>query len=422
MAPVSREAPYRAAIVGLTGIAASAAEAAPDPVLGDRAAHSHAAAYAALAPRAAVLAVCDLVPALVDGFATTWGGVFPDARGYANYRELLADERIDLLSVVTSDHRHAQIVVDAVEAGVKGIFCEKPIATTLADADRMIEACARAGVPMLINHTRRWYPEYLEARRLVRAGAIGKLARIVATLGGPRAMLFRNGTHLIDTVCLFAESEPAWVAGFLDDEHAAHPPRYAGDGGRDPATDPGGSSVVGFESGARAFLNASKGTASNFELDLFGEEGRLRIGTHVAELWRFGDDGPAVRTLARAPTSRAYMHAALWELIDLVENGGEPSSGGPDGRRVLSILLGLLQSSAAGGAPVRFPVRCTCAAWPRSSASTAWRCGTPMRRCARRSAGPRRRPTGCTPSWTSCWLGRTCRWCWSRCRTTLRRA
>jgi UDP-N-acetylglucosamine 3-dehydrogenase len=357
MAPMGEGGAYRAAIVGLTGIAASAPEAAPDPVVGERAAHSHAAAYAALAPRATVAAVCDLVPSLVDGFGATWAGVFPDARGYADYRELLANERIDLLSVVTSDHRHAQIVLDALEAGVRGIFCEKPIATTLADADRMIAACARAGVPLLINHTRRWYPEYLEARRLVRAGAIGRLTRIVATLGGPRAMLFRNGTHLVDMICFFAESEPVWVAGVLDDEHAEYPPRYAGEGGRDPAIDPGGSGMIRFESGLRAFVNASKGTIGNFELDLIGEAGRLRISSHVGELWRSaGGEGSTLQPLPRLQTSRAYMHAALSELIDLVERGGEPSSSGADARRVLSILLGLLQSSAAGGARVPFPI------------------------------------------------------------------
>jgi UDP-N-acetylglucosamine 3-dehydrogenase len=348
---------YRAGIVGLTGIAASPGEAGPDRVVGERAPHSHAAAYAALAPRVGVEAVCDLVPGLVEGFKGEWGKVFPGVRGYADYREMLANERIDLLSVVTSDHRHAQIVVDAVEAGVKGIFCEKPIATTLADADRIIGACRGAGVPLLINHTRRWYPEYLEARRLVRAGAIGRLTRIVATLGGPRAMLFRNGTHLLDMVCFFAEAEPVSVAGVLDDEHRGYGPRYAGDGGRDPATDPGGSAVIRFGNGVRAFVNASKGTFGNFELELVGEEGRLRIGTHVAELWRLVDEAPVVRPLPRVYTARAYMQAALWELMELVERGGEPSSSGEDGRRVLSILLGLLQSNAAGGAPVDFPVR-----------------------------------------------------------------
>lgn len=348
--------PYRAAIIGLTGIAASPAGAAPDPVLGTGVPHSHAAAYASVS-ETRVVAVCDLVPALLDRFQEQWGAVFPEATGYTDYRRLLAEQQIDLLSVVTSDHRHAQIVVDGVEAGVKGIFCEKPIATTLADADRMIAACRSRKAPLLIDHTRRWYPEFVEARRLVRSGEIGTLRRIVATLGGPRAMLFRNGTHLIDTVCFFAESDPAWLVGELDDEHSGHPPRYAGDGGRGPATDPGASAYIHFASGVRAFVNASKGTPKNFEIDLIGAEGRIRVGADVGEVIQSLPNGrPAVSRLAVPPTTWSDTGAAIRELIGLIERGGTPSSSGEDGRRTLSILLGILQSNAAGSARVAFPV------------------------------------------------------------------
>src|SRR5581483_9383588 len=191
---------------------ASLPHAAPAPALGQVMPHSHVAAYAAV-PRTSVVAVCDLVPALLDRVREAWQPTFPELRTYTDYRELLARERVDLLSVVTPDHRHAQIVVDAAAADVKGIFCEKPIATTLADADRMIAACRQAGVALQIDHTRRWYPEFAEARRLLRAGAIGSLRRVVATLGGPRAMLFRNGTHLVDAICYFVDADPAWLMG-----------------------------------------------------------------------------------------------------------------------------------------------------------------------------------------------------------------
>lgn len=346
---------YRAAVVGLSGIGAAPHRPAPDPVLGDEMPHSHVAAYAT-APNTTVVAVCDLVPDLVERARSNWAATFSALHGYTDYREMLARERIDLLSVVTSDHRHAQIVVDAVEAGVKGIFCEKPIATTLVDADRMLSACARHRVPLLIDHTRRWYPELLEARRLVRSGSIGPLKRIVATLGGPRAMLFRNGTHLVDTVCFFAESDPAWVMGELDDEHESYGPRYAGDGGRDPTTDPGASGYVHFQNGVRAFINASKGTTPNFELDLIGEHGRIRLGAHVAEEWRLLDSGQVVaRRIAAPVTTRADMVAAVEELIGLIEHGGQGSSSGEDGRRTLAILLGILQS-AAGGERITFPI------------------------------------------------------------------
>ena len=347
---------YRAAIVGLAEISTEVPTAAPEPVLGTVVAHSHVAAYASV-PGVELVAVCDLVPALLDGFRERWGDIFPNATGYTDYRRMLAEQRIDLLSVVTPDNRHAEIVIDGVAAGVQGILCEKPIATTLADADRMIAACKTARVPLLINHTRRWYPAFGEARRLLRSGELGGLRRVVATLGGERAMLFRNGTHLIDAVCWFVEGDPAWLIAELDDGHRDHGPRYAGDGGRDPASDPGGSAYIHFENGMRAFVNASKGTLKTFEIELICEGGRLRVGADVAEWTKpFPDGGLGTSQLNVPQTTWSDTGAAIRELIGLVERGGTPSSSGEDGRRALSILLGILQSSAAGSARVDFPV------------------------------------------------------------------
>lgn len=348
---------YRAAVIGLTGIGAEPRVPAPAPTLGEVMPHSHVSAYAAI-PRTTVVGVCDLVPALLEKFKTDWGEQFPEAKTYTDYREMLKNERVDILSVATSDHRHTQLVVDAAEAGVKGIFCEKPIATTLADADRMIEACRHAGVPMLIDHTRRWSPLFLETRRLVRSGAIGPVWRVVATTGGPRAMLFRNGTHLIDCVNIFVESDPDWAIAVLDDEHAGHAPRYTGDGGRDPKLDPGGSAIVRYQSGARVLLNFSKNTVPGLELEVVGDKGKVYVGANHAELWQRLDDGQLMhRTIFPPQTTRGGMVGAIHELIGLIENGGTGSSTPEDGRRVLSIMLAILQSNARGGAKVSFPIQ-----------------------------------------------------------------
>ena len=68
------------------------------------------------------------------------------------------------------------------------------------EADRIVAAAKAAGTKIDVNYTRRWMPEWVEARRLVRQGAIGPLSQIVAVVGGPRAMLFRNHTHVIDLI------------------------------------------------------------------------------------------------------------------------------------------------------------------------------------------------------------------------------
>lgn len=164
---------YRASIVGLTGIAAGK-PGAGQPGMGTPMPHSHASAYAYV-PFTEVVAVCDLIPERVENFKQTWADVWPDVRGFTDYEAMLDEISPDILSVVTSDNRHADIVVKAAESGVKAILCEKPIATSLADADRMIAAMENHGVAASINHTRRWRPIYRQVKAEIEKGTIGEL-------------------------------------------------------------------------------------------------------------------------------------------------------------------------------------------------------------------------------------------------------
>ena len=94
----------------------------------------------------------------------------------------------------------------------------------------------------------------------MQAGAIGSLTRIVAYLGGKRAMLFRNTTHLIGSVCFYAGADPLWVIAALDRGFEDYGMIYKGEGGKDPALDPGATLIVEFANGVRALVMASKGT------------------------------------------------------------------------------------------------------------------------------------------------------------------
>ena len=351
---------YRAGIIGLTNIAAGPPQAAPHPVLGERMPYNHAAAYAR-APGVDLVAVCDIAPAMLDRFRDTWGRRWPDIQTYTDFRALLAQADLDILSVCTPDHLHADMVVAACEAGVKGIICEKPLATTLRDADRMIEAVEKHGVKMSVEHTRRWIYEYHQAREYVHQGVIGKLHRIAATMNGERAMLFRNGTHLIDLVCFFAESDPAWLVAVLDEGFDDYGPRYAGDGGHKPSTDPGAIGLIGFKNGVRAVYNGSQGTVGYSAIELIGDQGRIRLGMsdHRFEMAVRGPDGPydlIHRELPRHHTTTGAIQGAVEEMVQLVAQGGESVSPPRDARRTLEIMLGFLQSHAAGGCRVQTPV------------------------------------------------------------------
>jgi predicted dehydrogenase len=348
---------YRAGIIGLRGIGASRPKPAHYTCLGSERPHSHAAAYAAV-PQIQVVAVCDLVPDLLENFAQTWDGTWPHVERYTDYHEMLERERLDILSVATSDHTHAQIVVDACEAGVKAIYCEKPLATTLADADRMIAAIEHHRVVASVNHWTRWTPETLLARETLRQGTIGQLKRIVQTGCGPRAMLFRNGTYAMDYLSFFAEADPIEVFAELDPEFEHYGPRYAGDGGHDPATDPGTSAYIRFANGVRGFLNFSQGTVDYWETFLMGEQGWIRFGNDVPfEIAVRDSAGSLQRTIAlRPPVSQSGMIAAVAELVAVLDRGGETLSPPRDARKCVEMMLAALHSHYLGGVRVRLPL------------------------------------------------------------------
>ena len=354
--------PYRVGIVGATWIAVRKTPPPPPPFgkdIGDAISISHASTLSAL-PNLELVAVCDLVPELLDDFKTTWADDLPDANTYTDYREMLAGENLDILVVATSDNRHAEIVVDGAEAGVRGILCEKPLATSLEDADRMIRVCDRLGVPLHVNHNRRWNPLMHRIRDHVRAGLIGKLGSIVVSHGGPRAMLFRSGTHMIDAICFFAESEPAQVVGMLEDGFD-HWNQYRGDGGKLPENDPSASGMILFQNGVRALYDGSKETilASDF-MRLRGSEGEISFnldarGPAVVRKYDHTARVPVTHNLHPVQYQAQGLAATYTELVEVIENGGAGVSTAAEARKTLQIMLGFLKSHQEGNRLVNAP-------------------------------------------------------------------
>jgi len=355
------EKKIRACMVGMSGIALGrypgyslTAPAARYGPLNTEVPHSHVGAYSVL-PQTDLVAVCDLKTEQFDEFRNVWGDVYPNMRFYTDYHEMLAKEEPELLSVVVSDHYHSQMVTYAAEHGVKGICCEKPMATTVDDCDKMIEACDKNGVVLSIEHTGRWMPAYQTARKAIEEGAIGKVKRLVGHLSGPRAMLFRNGTHLIDGLVYFADSEPEWVFGELDDEFADYY-SYRGDGGRDPAGDPGGSGYVHFKNGVRAFINASKGQMAASFIEIIGEEGQLTLGGPSVQLKKGGYSSNSLQILPSSNHMRADIPACIHEITEVMKNGGEVSCPGREGKKTVEIIVGMLKSQESGNDRIDLPL------------------------------------------------------------------
>src|SRR5262250_1723847 len=98
---------------------------------------------------------------------------------YSQLGDLLKDSRVDGVFVASPNALHAEHVVQAAEAG-KHVLCEKPMATTIADAVRMVQACRRAGVTLGVAFNLRQHPAYIRARDLVAAGVLGRVVLVQA--------------------------------------------------------------------------------------------------------------------------------------------------------------------------------------------------------------------------------------------------
>ena len=330
-------------------------------VIGGGLGGSHAWAYAR-SPRYDLVAVCDLDPEVMPRFYERSGIPAGRIGEYTDYRLMLEREDLDVVSVATPDHLHADATCDASEAGVRGILCEKPLATTLADADRMIAAVEANGTCMSVDHTRSWIPRYQEMRQAARGGALGPLTRILAHMGGRRSMLFRNGTHLVDAVCYFAEAEPVWVIAAHERGFEEYGLVYDGKGGRDPQYDPGSTIIVEFANGARALINSAKLTPQFFEFDLQGPDGRIVVSDQHCQVWTT-DAAQGNLVPVSSENGAAYpdpfgaaLIPAVEELAEMVQGTAVSSSPPRRARDTLEIMLAALHSQARGNARIDLPL------------------------------------------------------------------
>lgn len=129
-------------------------------------------------PQAELAALCDVDEKFLARRAAEWGV----EKTYTDYRELLADPDIDIVEVNTPHHLHKPLVVDALAAG-KNVACQKPISTTVADAQAMVDAETASKGRLRILENFVFYPPYVRAKELIAAGEIGDPLTVRFKLG-----------------------------------------------------------------------------------------------------------------------------------------------------------------------------------------------------------------------------------------------
>jgi predicted dehydrogenase len=323
--------------------------------------HNWAAAFAAVAATG-IVAVYDAGEATRRQFVDCWAGDAGAAgaegiAAYDDFERLLTAVRPDILCLATRQTQHAAQVEAAVAAGVRGILCDKPLATSLAEVERIVSACREANVPLAFGLDRRWMGRYRWARAVVAGGAVGTVNTVIAF---GLQNLINHGCHWYDVaLSLAGDPEVAWVSGAVDDV-SGEPPES------NRRLDPSGRAQIGLANGATLYVTPDGKPGLAFEV--LGDRGRLLLlnDGREAYLWQAAAAAGPLRLVApeaaglpAQPETPAGWEAGPNAVADLVAAVRSRDAGGGAGaqtacdvaaaRRASEIGFAVHASGAAGG-------------------------------------------------------------------------
>jgi myo-inositol 2-dehydrogenase/D-chiro-inositol 1-dehydrogenase len=313
----------------------------------------HHATRMAKLKNAQIVAVSDVVEAAAQGFAKDFGGT-----AYTDYRQLLKQDEVDAVWVCTPTFQHAAPVIAAAKAG-KHVFCEKPMALKLAEAEKMAAACAKAKVGLTLGFVRRFDTQWGTLKKVIQSGAVGRPVIWRFAAGGrPANPWFRDvnkgGGPLMDGAIhnydfmlqIFGPVTSVQASSLQFDRTSV---------GADTA-----SVIVNFKSGDQHTLIWSWGVAAGapvaFLNDVIGPKGALQFGMHAAEAPKgFDPQKQGAFTLKTAQgKERVYTYRQqdmfveqLKHVVGCFERGEQPLVTAADGLKSLKVAAAILKAGTS---------------------------------------------------------------------------
>lgn len=305
-----------------------------------------------------IVALCDMDATRLAQAAREFG----IARTYRDARELFATERLDFVDIATAVSSHLALVGMAAAAKVPCI-CQKPFGATLADAQAMVDACARASVPLMVHENFRWQAPIQMAQRAIDEGAIGtpfwgrfsfRSAYDVYDAQpylaqGKRFIIEDLGIHILD-IARFVLGDATLLAASTQRVN----PRIVGE---DVAT-----MLLRHASGATSVVDcsyASPRAQENFPqtlVEIDGSEGSLRVDAGYRLTLHHRSRGTQVRSCE--PPLHAWAQRPWFNIQDSVLNiqahwleclrdGREPQTSGRDNLRTMALVEAAYASAAS---------------------------------------------------------------------------
>jgi len=283
--------------------------------------------------------------------------------GFPDHRSMLKEAELDAVVVGIPNALHAAVVLDAANAG-KHVICEKPLALTLSDAERMIATCRKHGVLLCYAEELCFVPKYQRAKELAEGGAIGSIYRVhqVEKHAGPYSPWFwkaetAGGGILMDMGCHSIEfarwflGKPRVVAVTAWMDTVLHKDKTE--------LEDDVIALLEFESGQTALLESSWALLGGMDsiTHVLGTEGVIHAdllkgqGLQVFSLQGYGDYAPGARGWTFPDVEWLHLNGYPQEdahFVECMRSGATPRENGEDGKAVLEIMLACYASAAEG--------------------------------------------------------------------------
>jgi predicted dehydrogenase len=299
---------------------------------------SHVGAYHACRDEISLVAAAEPLEANRAAFRVRC----PDVPVMANVEKLFSEVQPEIVSICTPPESHAAMVKAALACpSVRAIWCEKPLATSLEDAEAMVAACRARAVPLIVSHVRRWMPIWQRVLAHIKQGDIGQLVTLRIAMPN---RLFSIGSHAIDLALM--------LGGRVTDLKALPLPSLVEDG------EPAVAALIGLEGGAYAIVQVTgRKTELVVEAEAFGSEGRLfvREDESSVRLERFAASprytdyrqlGSAEVAEAGSFDSNSPFIAIAREVAALARDPGLPVTCGGESALAVQRVLADLQRAA----------------------------------------------------------------------------
>lgn len=333
---------YRAAVIGCSrmgGFIDNEVAHVPSVTLP----YSHGAGFAAC-ERTDLVACSDLRPEIMDRFSDAHG--VPPGGQYTDFRKMIDKVKPDIVSVATMQGVRAEIVIYAADHGVKAIYAEKPMASSMAEAAAMVKAIERNNVIFNMGASRRWHPGYDKMKELIDSGELGSLKSVIS-LGGGHSHSFDMLLRLnSDAPALWVQAHATTDEDVVSGDTLRRFPRHEG--------------FIKFENDVTGYyLDTGRGV----EFEAVGDKGTVtaerngaefRLRVHVT-----GDDKggagfvevPFPKFDAASPTLRL-----IEDLVVSLDTGNPPRGGVHSAYASTEIIFAFIESSRRNGQKVNIPL------------------------------------------------------------------